>query len=394
MQDEVFKEPFLVSAVTFSELEDIKTSGKKDEETKSSARNLLRLFSQKENLDKYVIVPTTDSDRMWCELQSIIANHDGLILAGAYRVKPDDGSAPVFVTEDLSCRALARSIGIQTAVVENEEEEYKGYIEVALNDQDLADFYSTPQNNFLGLLRNQYVILQDEDGRNIDCAKWDGNQYKRLASKPFKSRAFGVVKSLDEYQRCAFDALISQEVIALCGKPGTGKTTLPLAYLMQMVETQQIRQVHIIAHFEPLRGSRQLGFMKGDRTAKQLTTGSLGNILESKFGDATAVDGLIATGAIRVVSASDLRGVEFGADDAVYVTEAQDMDAYTIRTIIERCKSGCKQIYEGDIRQIDILRRSGFPKLIDVFKGDESFACVKLKKDYRSRLGALADQIV
>ena len=75
------------------------------------------------------------------------------------------------------------------------------------------------------------------------------------------------------------------------------------------------------------------------------------------------------------------------------VTESQNLDVYTLKTIIQRCKSGCKQIYEGDIiEQKDTnVQNVGINRLIDVFKGHKSFGCVKLKNNYRSELSELAD---
>ena len=53
-QEKAFESNFHLSIVTLKELENIKTSTHKDEETKYKARHLLRLLL--ENEDKYVIV--------------------------------------------------------------------------------------------------------------------------------------------------------------------------------------------------------------------------------------------------------------------------------------------------------------------------------------------------
>ena len=74
------------------------------------------------------------------------------------------------------------------------------------------------------------------------------------------------------------------------------------------------------------------------------------------------------------------------------VTESQNLDVYTLKTIIQRCKAGSKIIFEGDIiEQHDSNREIGLFKMIDIFKNYKSFGCVKLKNNYRSEIGELAD---
>lgn len=393
LQEQVFDERFFISSVTLNELEGIKTSNRKDEATKAQARHLLKLLVDRS--EEYTVwIESTEEERELEKLGYPVTADNCIVMCA--KKCGDKHGAVVFVTDDMACGLLAKAMGVATEIypVSKEIEEYKGYREFCPSDDHLADLYEHMDLNIFDLNVNEYLILRDTEGEAVDIIKWTGTENKRVAPKQFKSRALGTIRAMDEYQRCAFDALQSHDVVAISGRSGTGKTMLPLAYLMQGLETQKFKKLHIIGHFEPLKGSRQLGFMKGDRLQKQMTTGSLGGILESKFSDLSVIDGMLAAGTMSIVSTSDLRGVEFGAEDAVYVTEAQDIDAYTIRTIIQRCKEGCKQIYEGDLRQIDISKESGFPKMIDVFKGNESFACVKLRKDYRSPLGILADKIV
>lgn len=388
-----------MSSVTFEELESIKESRHKEADVKAAARKLSNLFIKHKG--KYRLVPANDAARAERMKLHLPDTPDGMIITCAmitlyrYRLMNQEDEYE-FVTDDTCCALLAEAVGLNVVHCPEMKiiEEYKGYVELEPTEEELCTLYGSPDQNVFSLDTNQYAILRDRDGEMQDVIKWDGTANTRVASKGFKSRALGAIKSKDEYQLCAFEALQNNDVVALCGRSGTGKTIIPLAYLMQGLETQKIRKLHIIGHFEPLKGSRQLGFMKGDRLQKQMTTGSLGGILESKFSDLSVIDGLLASGSLNIVSTSDLRGVEFGSEDAVFVTEAQDIDAYTIRTIIQRCKEGCKQIYEGDVRQIDINKESGFPKMIEVFKGNPDFACVKLKKDYRSPLGVLADKIV
>jgi predicted ribonuclease YlaK len=122
---------------------------------------------------------------------------------------------------------------------------------------------------------------------------------------------------------------------------------------------------------------------------------SIGNILSTKLGSIDAVKSMLMNDTLEIIPTANLRGVEFDKDSVVLVTEAQNLDVYTIKTIMQRCKEGCKQIYEGDIHeQSDVnLNQSGMQRIIDVFKGYEKFGCIKLKNNYRSNICELADRL-
>lgn len=107
--DDLFEEnvKVVISSITFQELEDIKTSGNKDQEAKYTARKLLRdLKTHKGEYDIHIY-----KEKM---LKPIIkkgfdhVNNDLRILACAfdydYHVHPDE---TVFVTNDLSLQAIA-----------------------------------------------------------------------------------------------------------------------------------------------------------------------------------------------------------------------------------------------------------------------------------------------
>jgi predicted ribonuclease YlaK len=167
----------------------------------------------------------------------------------------------------------------------------------------------------------------------------------------------------------AFDSLISDEITLLTGKAGSGKTTLPLAYAMQQIESQKYRKLVMIYSFETLKNAKQLGYIKGDIQTKLMETASIGNILTWKFGDDSIVKRMMASGTLEIIPTANLRGVEF-TDSIVYITEGQNLDTYTLKTAIQRCKSDTKFIIEGDVlEQSDINRSSGMLRMIDVFKG-------------------------
>ena len=391
LQSKIFEDEFILSSTTLHELEHIKTSKNKDEETKYNARKAIHLLDEK--TDRYnVIAFTTDVDELMHEYGVFDSPDNEIIACAKYYSKKED---IVFVTNDICCKVIAKDIfklDVES-VGDNIDDNYKGFIEKSLSEEDMAYFYENLQENTFNLLTNEYLVLKNDKDEVVDTLKWNGETYETIRCKPYKSNMFGTLKPLDEIQACAMDSMNCNDITVLYGKAGSGKTTLPLNYIMQGLEKGKIKKLYVIYSFEPLKGAKTLGFEKGDHVTKLLYSASIGNILASKFGDISQVEYMIDRQMIDIIPTANIRGVEFEADSCVLVTEAQNLDVYTLKTILQRCKDGCKQIYEGDIiEQKDTnIQQVGVNRLIDVFKGHKSFGCVKLKNNYRSPLSELAD---
>ena len=161
------EEKFYLSSITINELEEIKSSGKKDEETKYNARKILHWLE--DNQDKYEIIVFHNDFYDIIDAYNLPKTIDSSIIATAYQFYknvnleyPKDSR--YFVTDDLACRAIARSIGIPVYYLGNtEEEEYTGYKIIKMEEEELSEFYSTvfPQNeNKYQLLTNEYLLIE------------------------------------------------------------------------------------------------------------------------------------------------------------------------------------------------------------------------------------------
>lgn len=381
----------ILSSKTLDELENIKTSSHKDNDIKYKARVAVRAI--REQKPEIVVVQKSDYDKV--EELGLEITNDNLIISSAWRYSQEN--TVVFVTHDILCSLIAEKyfgLNVEELKLKNDDV-YKGFRVVQPTDEELSQVYSKDNcENIFGCLVNEYVIINDNDGNFCDVIKWTGEKYATLNTKPFKSRAFSNVKPLDEIQRCAFDSIISNDITVLYGRSGSGKTTIPLSYIMSNVESQKFKKCVIIYDFETLKGAKTLGFTPGTLNEKIITQGAIGNILSSKFGDMSEVERLLASGMIEIIPTANIRGYEVSSDEICFVTEGQNLDTYTLKTIIQRCKAGAKIIIEGDIiEQHDNNREVGLLKMIDVFKGYKSFGCVKLKNNYRSEIGELADML-
>ena len=381
----------ILSSKTLEELENIKSSSHKDNDVKYNARVGVRAI--REQKPETVVLQKSDYDKI--EELGLEITNDNLIIASAWRYSQENSI--VFVTNDILCSLIAEKyfgLNVEELKLKNDDV-YKGYRVVQPTDEELSQVYSKDNcENIFGCLVNEYVIINDSDGNFCDVVKWNGEKYATLNTKPFKSRAFSNVKPLDEIQRCAFDSIVTNDITVLYGRSGSGKTTIPLSYIMSNVESQKYKKCVIIYDFETLKGAKTLGFTPGTLNEKIITQGAIGNILSSKFGDMSEVERLMASGMIEIIPTANIRGYEISSDEICFVTEGQNLDTYTLKTIIQRCKAGAKIIIEGDIiEQHDNNREVGLLKMIEVFKGYKSFGCVKLKNNYRSEIGELADRL-
>ena len=384
----------VVSSKSIEELESIKSSIHKDNDIKYKARQAVRAI--KEQKPEIIVVQQIDYDKL--NALNLEITNDNLIICSAFRYTMINVNTDlVFVTNDILAGLIAeRYFGLTIENLDNKKDDiYKGYKIVSPTDEELASIYEKDNSdNIFNCLVNEYAIIQDSENHICDVVKWNGEQYVTVNTKPFKSRAFGNTKPLDEIQRCAFDSIFSNDITVLYGRSGSGKTTIPLSYIMSNVESQKFKKCVIIYDFETLKGAKTLGFTPGTLNEKIITQGAIGNILSSKFGDMSEVERLLASGMIEIIPTANIRGYEVSSDEICFVTEGQNLDTYTLKTIIQRCKAGAKIIIEGDIiEQHDNNREVGLLKMIDIFKGYKSFGCVKLKNNYRSEIGELADML-
>lgn len=274
--------------------------------------------------------------------------------------------------------------------------DYLGYQIISVNDEQLASVYSDSRNNIFNAITNEYIIMKDKDGNFVDTVKWTDSGYISIVKKnySFESKQFGKIKPFDEIQRCAFDSINNNVITMLYGRAGSGKTTIPLAYAEAMMDKGKYKQIVFVYSYDPLKGARELGFERGEHIDKLINYGAIGNILGSKYGDLDSIGIQIERQRINIIPTANIRGVDF-KDCIIIVTEAQNLDVYTLKTIIQRCEDNCKLILDGDcLEQTDTNSdASGMKRFVEVFKGTQYAGIVKLAKNYRSSFGELADKM-
>lgn len=259
----------VISSITLQELEHIKVSTTKTSDIKYQARVLTRFLDEHPELVKIhifnekMLEPIAD--------KALELSNDMRILATAIdfdNLHPDDVN---FVSNDICLRNIANLFfgdGCIFQIEEEPEEEHKGYEVAYMNDEEMAYFYNHLHINKYNLAVNEYLLIKNQFGVDIDCAKWTGATHELVQYRSFKSRIFGEVKPKDLYQKMAMDALVNSQLTILAGKPGSGKSLLSMAWLMTQLEKGELDHVYIFCNPVPVRGAARLGSIWGKAQVK------------------------------------------------------------------------------------------------------------------------------
>lgn len=261
--DNIENENIIISSITLQELEDIKTSTRKDEKTKYAARKLLHTLH--DHPEFYTIwIYTEDMLEPIRAIQQIQENNDARILACAYDCEnkkyPDNMN---FVTNDLALAAIANLFFGKDSIKEVNDDffdNYRGFIEISLSEQGMAEFYNDLNYNHFNCFVNEYVLLKEaETDEIVDAYKWTGNNYEPLKYRPINSAYLGNIKPKDWYQRCAMDLLANTQLSVIVGKAGSGKSLLSCAWALSQLEKGKVERIYLVCNPVAVRGAGRLG---------------------------------------------------------------------------------------------------------------------------------------
>ena len=392
--DDLFAERFYISSTSLHELENIKTSKNKTEDVRYKARKLSHLLDEHYNDYDVVVYNFEISDYIVGTLGLDVTIPDNQIVGTAKYISEKEDV--IFITNDICLKNIARSLGLEVCSVENNNlDDYKGFVEKSLSEEDMAYFYEHNFENMFGLLINQYLILKDEKDEIVDAYRWNGTQHEPLFKKNIQSLYFDKLKSKDIYQSCAIDSLMNCTITAITGKAGSGKSLLALMSAMYLIEKGKYDRIVVMFNPTKTRGASDMGYYGGDFIDKAMQN-SIGQILTTKFGDRYAVDLLLSQNKLKLVSMADCRGMEISDSEILWITESQNTSIDLIKLCLSRVSSGAKVFIEGDyLSQVDSNafdgNNNGLKRMIDVFKGHEEFGYVQLQNVWRSRIAELCE---
>lgn len=380
----------IVNITTVEELDNLKTS--KDILKAKKARKALELLYFNEPNITYDLTKNVVPELSMDYTLSPYNPNDNIIISCALRTNSD------ISTEDFAFRIKCKALNIHCVDLKHKDFSYKGYKEVNLSEEEMARLYSDMGNNSFGCFINQYLIVNNSIGENVDILKWNGERFVNIYNKNIKTSVFGDnLKPKDVYQRCVIDSIMTNTMTAISGVAGTGKSLLSLMCAMKLVESNKYDRIVILNNPTKAKGATDCGYYTGSMTEK-LMQNSIGNILNTKFGDRFAVDLLIQQDKLRVISMADARGMEIRDNEILYITECQNTSVDLLKLSLSRASQNAKIIIEGDIyTQVDSVEfmgnKNGMKRAVEIFSDSELFGFVELKNVWRSKIAEMCERM-
>lgn len=378
LQDKMFEDDFCISSISLQEMENIKTSGRKDEETKYKARKALHLLD--ENKDKYeVVIYTTAMENYIIEKQLEVTPDTKIIASCAFsRGLLSQDTDFVFVTNDIACKMIASKIfGLEVESVGEKENIYKGYrvikgsseqINTIMGNMDLSDWNI-----------NEYLIIQNTDDNSEKEMRFDGEKFVALKLPSSK-----FIKAKNSLQRCALDILNNQDITiaAILGGFGSGKTHLSMQMALYNVNEKGY-QSKILGVRSPQGEGKEVGFLPGDLNSK--VEGFFEPLTQQLNGGEFELESLKQRGVLETNIPFYMKGTTYN-DTILVVDEAEDLDEKQIRLVGTRVGSNSKIYFAGDYKQsvINTTTNNALVKMCSEFKGNKQFATIYLGEDVRS----------
>lgn len=382
---------FIISSITIQELENIKDSNSKSEEIKAKARLISKeLFAAA----GYEIAWASPSAINWLKDNNIEINNDTKILASAFQYKATANTELTFITNDICLFNLAKLYFSNVEAIIIEQDNYTGYQEISLTNEELANFYLNKNAYSENLMLNEYLIIKD---LKEEVYKKTSNGLEKVIYPTFRSDYFGTIKPRDEYQLAAMDSLSKNEITLLGGPPGSGKTFLALGYLFSLLERGKIDRIVVFCNPVVARNAAKLGYYPGSQLEKLLAS-QVGNVLASKLGGITEIERLVGENKLVLIPAGDARGYEVPPHSGVYILESQNLDIVLLKMLLQRIGEKCITIIDGDRKtQTDLLAyegvNNGMERVSKVFRGSDIFGQVDLKTIYRSKISSIAENM-
>lgn len=394
LQSAAFNEKFIISQKTLEEIESIKTSSHKDNDVKYKARVVARLLDEK--YDEYEVVTYTPDVKKIIEDFTLNETPDNIILASAYSYNLS--SSIIVCTDDINCKFISKNIfklptkGTQELNLVKNLDEYTGYKDITLSDEEMSYFYLHTNENIYDSLLNEYLIIRKSDGEVVDYRKWNGSEYSALSYKQIKSNFNGRVKPKNPHQVLAFDMLqnLNITIKIISGKFGSGKDFLMISNALKLIEDGKFDKLLYVRNAVGVKDAEEIGFIPGDKFQKLLP---FAMPLADHLGGETGLELKMMEGTVDIEHLGYIRGRDI-KNTIIYVSEAENLTKEHVQLLIGRVGEGSALWMNGDFKQTDsalFRMNNGLMSAVQKLAGNEKFGYVQLVKTERSETAAMAD---
>ena len=387
----------LVCSVVLDELDKHKDFG--DGERNYKARQAFKLINKLEEEDR-ILIAVQENATLPSNFDMRVP--DNKILACLKAMKNTLKNVDIeLLTYDNGMKAKAKLLGIPTITMqeEDEEENYKGYIEIYGTEEEIdQQLYDLMQANTLKV--NQYVIIHeksfDSDEYELFASRWNGKDFEEVMMPKKKYP----IQPLNGPQLCAIDLMNRKDIPIkiICGGYGAGKTMIAVKCAEELVENYQYNKLMLVRNPVPA-DDIDIGALPGSKHDK------VGSYFKSMtqylkdYSNGIDVDAFDPTNEMAAKQRgyelimeipSFMKGMSV-LDTIMIVDECEDLSLKQVKMLGTRVGKNSCVVFTGDYHQAEKKYKvdSGMSKMIEQFKGNPLVGIVVLEEDVRSSTSKL-----
>lgn len=272
--------------------------------------------------------------------------------------------------------------------------DYKGYIELELDDEKLASFYNNKglYAELYNLKENQYLLVKDSTGEVVDKYCYQDGQLRQVMFHKLGGTFTGAIKPRNPQQICLFDMLKDKtsKIKLVTGRFGSGKTLAMTNAALELIEKGKFERIVWVRNNIFVKDAPDIGFLPGTEIEKLMPYVMP---LADHAGGEEGIKKMLEDGRLEVIPLGYLRGRSL-RNSIVFCTECENLTRQHIQLLMGRIDEGSQLWLDGDTKQRDkqIFEQSaGLERMIERLSGNKLFAYVHLEKSERSEVSALAD---
>lgn len=270
-------------------------------------------------------------------------------------------------------------------------EVYKGYKELELTNDEMAELYSTGRIGDYLFKDNEYLIVKNVDGEIVDKFQQKHGRLQQVRYQTLDNAYIGKIKPRNAQQELTIDLLLDPEtkIKVIKGVYGSGKDYLMLSAALQLIEKGKFEKIVFVRPNVSVRGLPDIGALPG--TADEKLSWTLAPLWD-KVGGEEGVSMMLHNKILESVPLLFIRGRSF-ENSIIYVTEGQNMTTEIAKLVIGRIGEGSELWINADTHQTDkkiFDEDNGVNKMIDKLGGNALFGYVYMPKTERSSVAELA----
>ena len=272
--------------------------------------------------------------------------------------------------------------------------DYKGYIELNLDDEKLAHFYNNKEAyaELYMMKENQYLLVKDSTGEVVDKYCFQNGALRQVLFQKLGGSHTGAIKPRNPQQACLFDMLKDKtsKIKLVTGRFGSGKTLAMTNAALELIERGKFERIVWVRNNVSVKDAPEIGYLPGTEIDKLMPYVMP---LADHAGGEEGIRKMLEDGTLEVIPLGHLRGRSL-RNSIVFCTECENLTKQHIQLLMGRIDEGSQLWLDGDTKQRDraIFEQSaGLEKMIERLAGNKLFAHIHLEKSERSEVAALAD---